>query len=230
MPSASATEISRDSAVRLHHGAGRIGRAGDHHAGERLLAMRGDQRLRRQRPARLGRRFDQHRLAAERAEDVPVRRIAGIGERHAVARLEQREEGEHKAARGPGGDDDARRIERQIVSLGVMAGDAGAQRGNPQRLGVADAPGASAACAAAIAVAGADAAGWPTSMCTTRRPCASIRAAAAITSMTMNGGTSLRFEGLSSRLAFSSTAYRPGHGNCPAVAAFRGLGRREGLL
>jgi hypothetical protein len=38
----------------------------------------------------------------------------------------------------------------------------------------------------------------------TRPPPASMRAAAAITSITMNGGTSLRLEGLISRLAASS--------------------------
>src|SRR5215216_1425548 len=38
-------------------------------------------------------------------------------------------------------------------------------------------------------------------MCTTRPPAASIRAAASITSITMNGGTSLRADGVSSRRA-----------------------------
>jgi hypothetical protein len=42
------------------------------------------------------------------------------------------------------------------------------------------------------------------------RPCASSRAAAAITSMTMNGGTSLRAEAVISRFAASSmTATNP---------------------
>ncbi len=51
----------------------------------------------------------------------------------------------------------------------------------------------------ARAVCGAGAAGWPTSICTTRPPAASIRAAAAITSITMKGGTSLRAEGAAIR-------------------------------
>src|SRR5215470_6564400 len=58
--------------------------------------------------------------------------------------------------------------------------------------------------AAAIAVAGAEAAGWPTSMWMTRPPTASMRAAAAMTSITMNGGTSLRSDGDISPLADSS--------------------------
>src|SRR6478609_4131368 len=49
-----------------------------------------------------------------------------------------------------------------------------------------------------MAIFGAPAAGWPTSMWLTWPPAASIRAAAAITSITMNGGTSLRREGASS--------------------------------
>src|SRR5215472_12624100 len=65
-------------------------------------------------------------------------------------------------------------------------------------------PPASAACAAAIALAGAGAAGWPTSMCTTWPPPASMRAAAAITSITMKGGTLLRPEGSISRFARSN--------------------------
>src|SRR5215470_3168322 len=65
-------------------------------------------------------------------------------------------------------------------------------------------PVASAACAAAIAHLGAGAAGCPTSMWMTCVPLASMRAAAAITSITMNGGTSLRAEAAVSRFAASS--------------------------
>ena len=95
--------------------------------------------------------LDQHRLAAERGEDVPVRRIAGIGQRHPVARLEQRKERQDEAARGAGGDHHARRVEREVVGLAVVAGDSRAQDWDAERLGIADAAGASAACAAAIA-------------------------------------------------------------------------------
>src|SRR5215831_666791 len=70
-------------------------------------------------------------------------------------------------------------------------------------------PPSSAARAAAIAVAGAGAAGCPTSMCTTRPPAASMRAAAAITSITMKAGTALRGEGVSSRFAVSNIVSRP---------------------
>ena len=57
-----------------------------------------------------------------------------------------------------------------------------------------------------MAVEGAGAAGWPTSMWMTRPPAASMRAAAAITSITMKGGTSLRADGARRRFAESSMA------------------------
>src|SRR5882757_6534579 len=61
-------------------------------------------------------------------------------------------------------------------------------------------------------------------------PAASMRAAAAITSITMNGGTSLRPDGEISRLADSSIGTsRCGYGTaCPAVAAFGRFGAAQG--
>ena len=99
MPSASAASISARSAARFHHGAGRIRRARDHHALDRLAAMFGNQSVGWNRPARFRRRLYQHRLAAERGEDVPVRRIAGVGERDAIAGFELRQEGEDEIRR-----------------------------------------------------------------------------------------------------------------------------------
>ena len=123
MPSASATAIRRASAsASIMVPVGLAGLATTTPASG-VCAVRGDQRLGRQRPARLGGGLDQHRLAAERGEDVPVGRIAGIGQRHPVARLEQRQERQDEAARGAGGDHHARRVEREVVGVGVMAGD-----------------------------------------------------------------------------------------------------------
>ncbi len=173
MPSPSAAAISRASASGVHHGAGRIGRARDHArrraASLRCAAMQRLAAISAQRVAAVG--LDQHRLAAERGQDMPVRRIAGIGDRHPVARLEQRQKRQDEAARRAGGHHDARRIEREAVGLAIMPRDARAQRRNARasrcsRCGRAP----SAACAAAIAVRGAGAAGWPTSMWTTRPP------------------------------------------------------------
>ena len=61
--------------------------------------------------------FDQHRLAAQRVQDMPVRRIARIGERDTVAGFEQRQKGQNKSGRRAGGDDDPRRIERNAVGV-----------------------------------------------------------------------------------------------------------------
>ena len=191
-----------------HHGAGRVGGTCDQHALERRLAMRREQQLGRDRPARRLRRLDHHRLAAERREDMAIGRIARQRDRDAVARLEQREECQDEARRRAGRDDDARRIDRDAIGVAIVPRDARAQRRNAERLGIAEAAGRSAARAAAMAVAGAGAAGCPTSMWMTRPPAASMRAAAAITSITMNAGTSLRTEGAISRLAASNIAFR----------------------
>ena len=78
---------------------------------------------------------------------------------------------------------------------------------------------ASAACAALMAVCGAGAAGWPTSMWMTRAPSASRLAAAAITSITMKGGTSLRRDGVNSLFAASSIMIDPKSAETPAGTA-----------
>ena len=53
MPSPSATSIRSRQRRGIHHGAGRIGGARDQHAVERLALVLGEQRLGRERPARL---------------------------------------------------------------------------------------------------------------------------------------------------------------------------------
>ena len=70
---------------------------------------------------------------------MPVRRIAGIGQRHPVTRLEQRKERQDETAGGAGGDHHTRRIEREVVGVGVVAGDSRPQAGDAERLGIADA-------------------------------------------------------------------------------------------
>ena len=147
----------------------------------------------------------QDRLAAQRGEDVAIGRIAGHRHRDAIARLESSEKREHEAGRGAGGDDDPLRIDVETVPFGIGARDAPPQRSDAQASRYSHAgPLESAARTAAIAVAGAPAAGWPTSIWTIRRPFASSRAAAAMTSMTINGGTPLRADGCSRLFAFSS--------------------------
>ena len=168
-----------------------------------FLRVRREQHVAGDRPARLRRGLDQHRLAAERREDVAVRRIARRRDGDAVAGLEHRQERQDETRRRSGGDDTRSGANHRHRRSRVVPRDARAQRPDAERLGIAERPD-SAARAAASAVVGAGAAGWPTSMWMTRPPAASIRAAAAITSITMNGGTSLRAEGVISRRAASS--------------------------
>ena len=183
---------------------------------------------RRDRPARRLRGLDQHRLAAERREDVAIGRIAGHRDRDAVAGLEQREEGQDEPGRRAGGDDDARRVDLDAVaSRDNAARCARAATGCRAPRCSASGPTRAPRAPPRSRVAGAGAAGWPTSMWMTRPPAASMRAAAAITSITMNGGTSLRAEGAISRLAASSmhrcTLSVAAAASRPAVAAFRRL-------
>src|SRR4029453_16439977 len=153
-----------------HHGTGWIGRTGNEYSLERCPAVCGQQHLRRDRPTRGLRGLDRHRLAAERAQDMPIGRISRQRDRDPIAGLEQCEERENECGRRSSGDDNAPGIDRHAVGFVIVPRD----------------PDASAPAAAAIARAGAAAAGWPTSMWMTRPPAASMRAAAAITSMTMN--------------------------------------------
>ena len=128
----------RAQRIARHHGAGRVGGTCHQHALERRAPVRIEQHVRRDRPARRGRGLDQHRLAAERLEDVPIRRIARHRDRDAVAGLEQREKGEDETGRRSRGRDHARRLDRDAIGLGVVARDARAQRRDAERLGVVE--------------------------------------------------------------------------------------------
>ena len=65
-------------------------------------------------------RLDQHRLAAERRQDVAIGWIAGHRDRHPVAGIEQRQERQDEAAGRAGGHDDTACIERQSVCLAII--------------------------------------------------------------------------------------------------------------
>ena len=208
MPSASATAISRDSAsASIIVPVGLAGLAiTTPLSGVLRCAAISAFADSAQRVSR--RRFDQHRLAAKRGQDVPVGRIAGIGQRHAVARFEQRQKRQDEAAGRAGRHHDARGIEVETVGFPIMTRDARPQRRDAERLGIADAAVRERGLRRPRSrVAGAGAAGWPTSIWTTRPPVASRCAAAAITSMTMKGGTSLRLEGINSCFAASSMVF-----------------------
>jgi hypothetical protein len=103
-----------------------------------MKRMPGEQGFAGQCVAGFARGLDQHRLAAERGEDMAIRRITGHRDRNAIARFEHRKKAQDKCARRAGGDHDPRRIHRAAVGLKVMPGDALAQRGNTKRRGVID--------------------------------------------------------------------------------------------
>ena len=71
--------------------------------------------------------LDQHRLAAERGEDMAVRRITGHRDRYPVAGLEHGEKAQDESARRSRGDHDPFRIDVAAVGLAVVPGDAPAQ-------------------------------------------------------------------------------------------------------
>ena len=83
--------------------------------------------------------LDQHRLEAERRQDVAVGGIAGRGERDPVARLEGGEKRQLKRRRGAGRDDDLGGLDRDAVLFAVMPGDRLAQGRDAERVGIADA-------------------------------------------------------------------------------------------
>ena len=139
MPAPSAAPIRLSQRLARHHRAGRIGGAGDQHAFQRCLAMRGKQGFAGQRVAGVARGLDQHRLAAERGQDMAIGRIAGHGDRHPVARLEHRKERQDKTAGRACCDHDPLGVYRTAIRIAVVSGDPRAKRGNAERGGVVDA-------------------------------------------------------------------------------------------
>ncbi len=140
MPAPSAAADQAGERLARHHRSRRIGGAADQHALQRRLAMRRQQGLAGQRMTRLARGLDQHRLAAERGQDMPIRRIAGHRDRDAVARLEHRQKRQDEPAGRAGRDHDPLGIDRAAVSIAIMPGDPRAQRGNAERRGIIDPP------------------------------------------------------------------------------------------
>ncbi len=219
----------RAERLRRHHGAARIGRAGDQHAGKRRLrvgalpaspasAHGGSPRRSRSRPASRPSARDQ----------VLVGRIAGRGDRHPVAGIEGAEKGQVEGRRRAGGHHDALGRHVEAVFLAIVARDArpaapagpaprcsGSGRRRPRS---APPPAPSPAPAPP---AGRPPCGRPAS------PACSRSAAARMTSMTMNGWISLRREACGGRLiaappcspprSCSRPIYRP----CPSPAEGR---------
>ncbi len=120
---------------RRQHAARRVRRTG-HDQPRDLAAQRVEQRRRRLKP-RFDLRRDTDRHDIERLQDIAIRRVAGIGERHLVAGIERGEETEQERARRAGGDNDA--LDRHIdaVFVLVMTRDARAQHRHAEGFGIA---------------------------------------------------------------------------------------------
>ena len=138
MPAPSAAADQARQRLARHHRAGRIGGAADQHALQRCLAMRSQQGFAGQRVAGVARGLDQHRLAAERGQDMAIGRIAGHGDRHPVARLEHRKERQDETAGRARRDHDPLGVYGTAISIAVVPGDPRAKRGNAERGGVVD--------------------------------------------------------------------------------------------
>ena len=119
------------------HGAGRVIGAGEQQS-RRLFAGKAVEVAGVRHPSRRGACLDQHRLRTERLEDVAVAGVAGRWQQHGVAGVEHGEEGEHESGRGARGDDDSLRRDADVIALPVIAGDALAQGGEPERIGIAE--------------------------------------------------------------------------------------------
>ena len=117
MPRSRHQAARRAEFVGRDHRAGRVGRAGDDEPGE--VAGLGEQ-FGVGLVMRVLADLDQHRLEAERAEDVAIGGIAGRRQRDPVARLEGGEKGELEGGRRAGGDDDLGRVDGDAVLLAVM--------------------------------------------------------------------------------------------------------------
>ena len=84
--------------------------------------------LRVQLVAALGAHRDAARNGAERADEMAVAGIAGIGEQHFVALVQQHAEGEEERGGRAGGHDDSARGHVQPVTGAIETGDRLAQR------------------------------------------------------------------------------------------------------
>jgi hypothetical protein len=102
--------------------------------------MRAGDALGRHGPALRPGQRDRRRIELEGGEDVAVGRVAGRRDGDALAGIEQRQESEHEARRGSRRDHDPLRRDSDPIGVAIVAGDALTQRGEPERLRVADAP------------------------------------------------------------------------------------------
>jgi hypothetical protein len=128
----------RSQLVGQQHGAGGVGRAGDHQPGERAVGVDLGELLdgRLEPGVRAG--GDLHDLAAERGKHVAVAGVARSRDGDAVAHVERGEESEQEAAARAGRHDDVVGGHVDPVAASVVVGDRRAQLDDPDRRRVAE--------------------------------------------------------------------------------------------
>ena len=117
------------------HGPGGIGRARHDQPVDRSGNPLEQLGRRLEAGGKVGRQRDD--LDSQRAQDVAVGRVAGIGHDHAITDVEGGEEGQDECAGRTGGHGDARGVDRDRVVGLVASGDGTPQRLQSERFGVA---------------------------------------------------------------------------------------------
>jgi hypothetical protein len=120
-------------AFRLQHRPGGIGRAGDDKPGDGALARGGIDLGRRRHPTRSGVRDQRHRLLPECGKDMAVAGISWRRQGDFCSHIEQAQECQHEPGRGAGGNGHPFRFHGHAVVVGIVTGDALAQRRHAER-------------------------------------------------------------------------------------------------
>ncbi len=126
--------------VAVKQGTGRVGRRGDQRADAVPVPMTFDQ-LGSQLVAHLRPHRHQLRRALDEPQEVPIARIAGVGQQPVLARIDQQAAGEQQRTGSAGSNQHPFGVNRQLITLGVETGNGLAQLRQPASGGIAGMPG-----------------------------------------------------------------------------------------
>ncbi|CAM5454978.1 hypothetical protein SSTU70S_01271 [Stutzerimonas stutzeri] len=126
----------RGQLVAAQQRAGRVGRRGDQRADALLVPVALDQ-LRRQLVTHLGTDRHQLRRAFDQPQEMPVARIAGVGEQPVLAGIDQQAGSQQQRTGAAGSNQDALGVNRQSVAAGVKTGYCLTQGRQPASRGIA---------------------------------------------------------------------------------------------